>query len=341
MADGGDRGDENASSSDDSDFEGFGAEEIQVQGNVTGIYRAEIPEYDRELPADQEINWTRTDSQPTICSFTRTTGLNVDLEADAAPIDYFKLLFDKDMWPKLVDETNRYANAKIVGQNLSPECRLQTWVPVTVDEIKVFFALCILMGMVNKESIEDYWTTKEAPYFNKCMSKNRFLQILSNLHLSDSAREIPVGREGHDPLYKLRVFITMCSKNFCDIYTPERDLSVDESTCPWKGRLKFRVYNPAKPDKFGVKLYSVNEAVSGYCIGFDVYVGTSPIAKYSELGDLDPECTTTTKIVVGLLAKNGLMFSGHHVYMDNYYSSLELYDELSMRETYACGTVTK
>lgn len=52
------------------------------------------------------------------------------------------------------------------------------------------------MGVVHKDAIEDYWATEEAivtPFFSKSMSKNRYLAILSNLHLSDSAGEIPWG----------------------------------------------------------------------------------------------------------------------------------------------------
>ena len=46
-----------------------------------------------------------------------------------------------------------------------------------------------------------------------------------------------------------------------------------------------------------------------------------------------------TKIVLGLLETTNLLDKGHHVYMDNYYSSPELFLELYYRETYACGTV--
>ena len=304
------------------------------------------PQYDRILQKDEELNWSGVDSPPTLAPFTRNVGLTVNLANEAAPIEFFKLLFDDDYWPKIVNETNNYAAGKIheAQQPLSPNSRLKDWSPVTIDEIKLFFALCILMGVVYKESTEDYWTTTEStmtPFFNKSMSRNRFLSILSNIHLSDSTREIPFGQEGYDPLYKLRSFLTLCNRNFCDIYVPNRELSVDESTCPWKVRLRFCVYNPAKPDRSGIKLYSVNEASSGYCVGFNVYVGSTPVAEYSELVELNTECSLTTKIVVGLLAKNGLLYSGHHIYMDNYYVSPELFDELSFRETYACGTVRK
>lgn len=65
------------------------------------------------------------------------------------------------------------------------------------------------------------------------------------------------------------------------------------------------------------------------------------MAEYSELVDLDQECCQTTKLVIELLARYGLLYSGYHIYMDNYYTLTELFDELSIRETYACGTVRK
>ena len=46
----------------------------------------------------------------------------------------------------------------------------------------------------------------------------------------------------------------------------------------------------------------------------------------------------TTRVVLGLLEEAKLLDKGHHIYMDNYYSSPQLFDELFYRETYACGT---
>ena len=54
---------------------------------------------------------------------------------------------------------------------------------------------------------------------------------------------------------------------------------------------------------------------------------------------MDKECSRTTKLVLGLLEKFKLLNKGHCVYMDNYYSSPELFEELYFHETYACGTV--
>ena len=53
---------------------------------------------------------------------------------------------------------------------------------------------------------------------------------------------------------------------------------------------------------------------------------------------MDPDSTQTTKVVVGLLQKCNLLGKGHHVYMDNYYYSPDLFWELHCKEVFACDT---
>ena len=43
---------------------------------------------------------------------------------------------------------------------------------------------------------------------------------------------------------------------------------MDEGCCPWKGRLRFRQYNPRKPAKFHIKLFQVSDPATGYVIHF-------------------------------------------------------------------------
>ena len=54
---------------------------------------------------------------------------------------------------------------------------------------------------------------------------------------------------------------------------------------------------------------------------------------------MDKECSRTTTLVLGLLEKFKFLSKGHCLYMDNYYSSPELFEELYFCETYAHGTV--
>ena len=108
------------------------------------------------------------------------------------------------------------------------------------------------MGTVRKSCIEDYRTSNEVsstPLFGHYMSKNRFLLILSNFHIVDNDADHML-----DKLFKVKPLLYMLQDNFAK-YKPERDLSFDEGTCPFKGRVHFRVYNPMKPNKFGIKLF--------------------------------------------------------------------------------------
>ena len=111
----------------------------------------------------------------------------------------------------------------------------------------------------------------------------------------------------------------MCLRNFGRLYKLEKELSFDEGMCPFKGKFKFRQFNPMKPNQFHIKLFQVCEASSGYVLAFDIYSGK--------------------KVVIGLLNSSKLLKSAHFIYMDNYYTSPELCEELHFRETYACGTV--
>ena len=212
------------------------------------------------------------------------------------------------------------------------------WEPISVGDLKIFFALESMMGLVKKSRLEDYWnrgTLVDTPTFGQYMSRNVFQLILSNLHLVDNTLD------DKTPLFKIQPFIDMCENNFRYAYYPERDLCVDEACIAFKGRCKFRMYNPRKPERFHVLNYTLCESCSGYVVGFEVYQGKENGKRISRQTPrlIDPTCNTVTKVVMRLLHKTGLLDAGHHVYTDNYYTSKELAAELSFRHTYLCGTI--
>ena len=88
----------------------------------------------------------------------------------------------------------------------------------------------------------------------------------------------------------------MCEDNFRFVYKPQKNLSVDESACTFKGRLRFKVYNPHKPVRFHIKLCQMYEAASGYICGFSVYTSKGSC---TEPGlTLNPDCGTTMRTVM-------------------------------------------
>ena len=131
-------------------------------------------------------------------------------------------------------------------------------------------------------------------------------------------------------------------------YIPERDLAFDEGTYAFKSQLSFRVYNPTKPNKFGIKLYEFCESTSGYLVVFVTYDGhTESAGSLEVLESVDDDgnssshfadLMTMSKIILGMTARAGLLNQGKDMYMDNYYTSPELVSELDSMDTYACGT---
>ena len=345
-----DREHEIESSDSGSDFGGFDEEEIDIRRggvirNVEMNNDNYLPQNDPELPIDLENGWGKIDSPPINAPFTKDVLLNTQMDS-TEPIDFFKLFFDDDIVELLVTQTNLYAEqCTAAAGNITANSRLSKWKVIDTHEMKVFMSLVICMGLAEKRDLKEYWSTDfvvDTPFFKKYMCRDRFQSILANFHITDNSKAVARGEPGFDPLYKLRPIVTKLN-SFSDIYKPEKDLSFDEATCGWKGKLRFRVYNPAKPTRFGIKLYQVCEASTGYCIGFDIYTGdpTLSCTTYCEALGLDDNLNTTTKVVVGLLSKCGLLETGHHVYMDNYYTSPELFEELYLLNMYACGTLRK
>ena len=58
--------------------------------------------------------------------------------------DFFDLYFTKEFWEFLVTETNRFAVQFFENHDLTSYT--SEWVPVTIDEMKVFIGLVTLMG---------------------------------------------------------------------------------------------------------------------------------------------------------------------------------------------------
>ena len=81
------------------------------------------------------------------------------LPVDAREVEYFKLYFDGELVGDIKTESNRYVDQLLA----SPTARTKTlrdWVRTTVDELYAFFAVVILMGVVVKKTMKDYWSTR-------------------------------------------------------------------------------------------------------------------------------------------------------------------------------------
>ena len=112
------------------------------------------------------------------------------------------------------------------------------------------------------------------------------------------------------------------------MYTPERQLAIDETLIKFKGKVHFRQFIPIKPGRFGIKAFTLAESTSGYVLNSKIYTGKENNEVQKDLG---------RKAVMSVMQP--YLDKGFYAFMDNYYTSVALFEELEERRTLACGTV--
>ena len=272
--------------------------------------------------------WNPATRQPHLESFTGNPGptslANVtDVENC---LEYFQVVITDDILEIVVNETNRYANQFFLSTagTLPDQSRAHDWKPLTLPELKIFLGLTLLTGLIGKRGhLSEYWSTNPlffTPFFGQTMKRNRYQIIMKFLHFNDNeARPL----DSTDKLYKLRPIHDKIVGNWRQLFNPGEQISIDEGMLKWRGRLSFRVYNKDKPIKYGIKAYILADSNSGYCWNIDMYCGQG-----KRLRD----------IVFGLLGDTCL-YSWHSLYMDNFYNSVELSEELLGVKVHTVGTL--
>src|SRR5687767_8864488 len=99
------------------------------------------------------------------------------------------------------NKTNRYQN-----QNEKPDwVNMAHWVACTSEEMYWFLAITMLMQLVEKKKIHDYWACNKliaTPIFSKHMTQNCYMDLLRYLHFNNNTQ-----LNGEDKLQKLRKII--------------------------------------------------------------------------------------------------------------------------------------
>ena len=150
------------------------------------------------------------------------------------------------------------------------------------------------------------------------MSRNRFRQILSFLHFAVNSN-IP---DNADRLFKVQGIIDYFTKKFQENFNLGQNITIDEGMIPWRRRLSFKVYNPSKITKYGIIVRILCDSVTGYISRFKIYSGIKKPLK-----------DTVIKLLKNVTGK------WHYLYMDNYYNSMELAEDLLTKKIRVCGTL--
>jgi len=330
-----DSGNEDNSSEDDD----FDIEDSDVEDNDDSdsdapavSERASSDDSDDNRPlADiaraTSFRWTNASVTPAVFQFTDCPGINPDmletLDDEPTALNYMSLFLHDDLVDIIVRETNRYAQQYIDSTVLKNDSRVRGWTPTNRCEMKLFFGLALLMGLIKKTDIEFYWSETDiflTPAFSRFMTRNRFCTILKFLHFANNENK-PTDKDD-DRLYEIREVYDAITAAFASAYVPSKEVFIDEGMIRWFGR-GFKTYLPSKRAKYGMKAYKVCDK-SGYTFKFQLYVG------HSEYSDLQHS-------VMHLM--DGLLDYGRMLYMDNFYNSPELAFKLYKCKTHVVGTL--
>jgi hypothetical protein len=252
-----------------------------------------------------------------------------DINATSSPFSIFILFFQR-VFQILLEESNRYFHQFLATQN-NPGPSVQP-PDITIEELYTFLAIILQMGHDQRDSMKDYWSRDEqyhTPFFHNTLVRDRFFHILRFLHFENNEEAPDRNDPNYDRLWKIRNIFDALNNKFCEIYNPSEHLAVDEVIVLFKGRVVFRQYIPKKHKRFGIKIYKLCDSL-GYTYDMSVYLG-----KQKQLAT--EQITATHGIVLQLVRRvEGV---GHKLFMDNYFSSPTLFDDLMERKINSCGTV--
>ena len=292
----------------------------------------------RESESEDEFEvfqWSKGDTYlPYIPEFEDpTAGIQPEFPCseNSDPVDFFMAFFDEELMQLVCDETNKFEQYRQrTDSALNPSLNQQDWKIITPDELYIFFGLTLLMPHIKKHVLKDYWALEDpvaTPIFNKFMARDRYTNILSNLHLADNDNPSET-----DSIWKMREVFDMLKRKFSKFFRPFQKVNIDESLILFRGRFTWRQYIPSKRHRWGIKFFVICDCETGYILDLAVYTG----AEEGDMSKYDPH-KFSGSVVKNLIDR---YYGGNHIlYTDNYYTSPNLTKYLIEHGIATCGTV--
>ncbi|XP_018015118.1 piggyBac transposable element-derived protein 3 [Hyalella azteca] len=238
------------------------------------------------------------------------------------PFQYFKQFISDDFLDVIVTETNMYSVQKNVNKPLN----------VTHNEMEQWLGLICYFSISKLPHTSMHWCKRLSPLTDICsdiMSRDRFEAIKSNFHLVDNTMQDPANA---DNFLKVRPMIDHLRKKFQDIPMIQ-NLCVDEQLVPFKGRSPVKQYIPNKPKKWAYKFFVLADE-KGMTYDFIPYNGRIKPVEDPDVPDLKPSSNSVLHLAQ-IIPSN----VNHHLFFDNWFTSLPLVDHLASRGIWSCGTV--
>ena len=255
----------------------------------------------------------------------RQPGPHLASDMQISALSLFELHFDDKAIDMLITATLSYAEARKQSKK-KKRCKLFKHTPLTKEEMMAFIGSLILLGIHAVHNYRKAWSESKAQVLirlHDLMSCQRFELIGSFLHIVTMDQEDAMG---DDPLRKIRPLYQHIKDKCSMLYQPLQNVSV-ERMVKSKARCHLVQYMKNKPVKWRFKYWVIADT-TGYTVNFDLYTGRETDRSEFGLG---------YDVVINL--SRPFSFQGYRLYVDNFYASPQLFEDLLGWGITAAGTL--
>ena len=163
-------------------------------------------------------------------------------EGDLSPASFFELFFDDEVLEMIVRETAHHGQEK---GTIAGGC--------SIHEMRRFLAILLISGYCQVPRRRLYFSYSEDVRNDaicRAMSRQRFEEILSSLHLANNNQ-----LDSGDKYAKVRPLLDALGEKFIKYFPIQQHLCVDESMVPYYGRHSGKMFLKGKPIRFGYKVW--------------------------------------------------------------------------------------
>ncbi|CAG4958960.1 unnamed protein product [Parnassius apollo] len=148
------------------------------------------------------------------------------IERTTNPYDIFTKIWDTSIMGHIVTQTNLYAQenaANLLNLGLiGPRSRISEWVETNIDEMYIYFAMILAMGVLFKSKMEEYWCKEgnifTTPYFSCYMSLNRFQLLNRCINFNDNTLLSPDLSPKERKLFKIAPLVAHLNFKFSALF---------------------------------------------------------------------------------------------------------------------------
>ena len=204
------------------------------------------------------------------------------------------------------------------------------WENLDAITLEAYIGILLLAGVYRPhgESTKSLWNLETGrPIFSAAVSLKTFCCISRVLRFDDKSDRR--ARRADDKLAPIRDFWKHWEEILSKFYNPGTNVTVDEQLVGFRGRCPFKQYIPSKVAKYGIKIWTLCDSASSYCLKAQVYTGKPSGGTRGKNQGM--------RVVMDLTQE----LRGQNVTCDNFFTSYMLGQALLKRNITMLGTMRR